>query len=1228
MTIEKVTTTTESEDKTTTTTTTTDPSVSSNNNEFSNEIVVNLNDVISLDDKNTTTTTSSSTTTASVFDPSIEQDIINANRNDNSSTTGETHIILEPLKKRGRGKQIPQTPPPPPQPKKSNFAKKRSASTKTTDSTANSISQYFRVVIPTELTSITIPSSDDATATSSTTNAETDNALSAPSDSTSTTTTTTSTTTKKTTPSRSKQLRQLQQQQLSQFLIAEPLVRQAGRRQITPTKVYQPHSTITTSSLQSDLDLSPSKKTTPKKKDNEEEDINYGTDEPDDQLQKEPSSTTPPIIIASPILTAKPAAKRGRKTKGSDKDAESGDVREPSKPTTTRGGKTAASGRGGRGGKSTGKLKVEEEVEEILSTSEEESADDSDYKSESDASEEISEEEILSESEPEEPTDDEDENRPFGSRRKRVSLAKKPPPKKAATTPTKRKSTKSSYVPKKKQKCTVIVPMSLEAGDEDEDGSNKQLVVSTPSKELALRETKSNRRLQHPSREPTQSKKHIFVGTELPTIEELDKDDPIQLLKSTAVPDYGLLPKELMNDYLPKDRLTGKIRIGEDADERFSLFQSMIITDYKFKTEFIFYCGGYISAMDWCPIPETIEATGQSQYLAVATHRTILSTHFKRSIYRNKNIIQIWEFPEMTTSSTKPPKLAFAIAHEGDTVWDLKWLPRGGFIQNKETGENIRLGILAAVLGDGSIKVWSIPHPDKHNIDLGINISSSSSNNNDLENNNNSNNNKEVKDGPIIEEMDENNNNNINNINNNVGDDEESKKLLENVKILNIEPFFNQSVNLNRYLSVRGDNKKEREFFGSSLAWSNCTDDTTVQLLVGCTNGQILMYDIGRVSESITSTATPIDEGDLQQQPEQQPPVFTAKDPKEVDSIQFSPIDNNYFVTLHKRKVNIWDKRNQVEPIISYQSQTFVSHTTLLWPRSNQPCVLISDNGDIKTLDLQTLVSLNLRIHEGEILCLDQSKDLASVASCSTDGTVKVYPVLNEIRKYGNHPFYQIENIEHLSEFGITVLSTESVHVDFPPLRQPPPITKTFTQIKQSESLFMPTIHQRITKVKWNKNQNYSGWLSFGGGLGIVRYCIPGHFRLVLATEKGSWSRAIRILNAGDEHYKVAGNNDAFPFYPPSPSNFSWRDQFRYEAAWIEIAKFSNLQLECWKDKGIPFFWTCIGGKRLSASEMNEYHGCTLVCFWLDDNSLISENFEFTMLPYPAPAQLLQTKVL
>ncbi|EFA78490.1 hypothetical protein PPL_09142 [Heterostelium album PN500] len=105
---------------------------------------------------------------------------------------------------------------------------------------------------------------------------------------------------------------------------------------------------------------------------------------------------------------------------------------------------------------------------------------------------------------------------------------------------------------------------------------------------------------------------------------------------------------------------------------------------------------------------------------------------------------------------------------------------------------------------------------------------------------------------------------------------------------------------------------------------------------------------------------------------------------------------------------------------------------------------------------------------------------------------------------------------------------------------------------------------------------------------------------------------------------KVADNNEATPFFPPSPSSLQLSEQFRFEAAWI---KSIHTSIRVWKDEGIAFFWTCIGGKIKLPGEANDYAGYTLVCFWLDNKSRIQQS-SLQNLPFPAPAQPINTRQL
>ena len=57
------------------------------------------------------------------------------------------------------------------------------------------------------------------------------------------------------------------------------------------------------------------------------------------------------------------------------------------------------------------------------------------------------------------------------------------------------------------------------------------------------------------------------------------------------------------------------------------------------------------------------------------------------------------------------PKFVFGIAHEGEVTWDAKWRPVAEVDDNTcladvvDERESLRLGYLAAILGDGSVQV-------------------------------------------------------------------------------------------------------------------------------------------------------------------------------------------------------------------------------------------------------------------------------------------------------------------------------------------------------------------------------------------------------------------------------------------------------------------------------------------------------------------------------------------
>lgn len=57
--------------------------------------------------------------------------------------------------------------------------------------------------------------------------------------------------------------------------------------------------------------------------------------------------------------------------------------------------------------------------------------------------------------------------------------------------------------------------------------------------------------------------------------------------------------------------------------------------------------------------------------------------------------------------------MALGIAHDYGCVWDAKWCPKGCYIESKNESEVDRLGVLAVSFGDGYIRLYSVPVPEK-----------------------------------------------------------------------------------------------------------------------------------------------------------------------------------------------------------------------------------------------------------------------------------------------------------------------------------------------------------------------------------------------------------------------------------------------------------------------------------------------------------------------------------
>ena len=157
--------------------------------------------------------------------------------------------------------------------------------------------------------------------------------------------------------------------------------------------------------------------------------------------------------------------------------------------------------------------------------------------------------------------------------------------------------------------------------------------------------------------------------------------------------------------------------------------------------------GGPVWGLDWCPSgtgssstsgassEAAAAAAAEEDYLAVACHPADAPHHVIGTAVQGPACIQIWALSnpsrqqqsgeqqqqqqqqQQPQDSLPTPRMALALAHDGGLTWHCQWCPDAALADKPATssiggGDTLpRLGLLAAALGDGSLRVWAVPHP-------------------------------------------------------------------------------------------------------------------------------------------------------------------------------------------------------------------------------------------------------------------------------------------------------------------------------------------------------------------------------------------------------------------------------------------------------------------------------------------------------------------------------------
>ncbi len=164
--------------------------------------------------------------------------------------------------------------------------------------------------------------------------------------------------------------------------------------------------------------------------------------------------------------------------------------------------------------------------------------------------------------------------------------------------------------------------------------------------------------------------------------------------------------------------------------------------------------GGPVWGLDWCPAgtgssssdgsagsEATAAAAAAESYVAVACHPADAAHHVIGTAVQGPACIQIWAVSNPVRSQQPgeqqqqqqqqqqqdgltPPRMALALAHDGGLTWHCQWCPDAALADSPTSSSSDgdalpRLGLLAAALGDGSLRVWAVPQPTAAAAQLG-----------------------------------------------------------------------------------------------------------------------------------------------------------------------------------------------------------------------------------------------------------------------------------------------------------------------------------------------------------------------------------------------------------------------------------------------------------------------------------------------------------------------------
>ncbi|MCI4395881.1 hypothetical protein PGIGA_G00196970 [Pangasianodon gigas] len=184
-----------------------------------------------------------------------------------------------------------------------------------------------------------------------------------------------------------------------------------------------------------------------------------------------------------------------------------------------------------------------------------------------------------------------------------------------------------------------------------------------------------------------------------------------------SVSDWHILSSREAEKYLPQEKESMNFTLcregikGQDTLQRVKRFESMSPNAERWDS--LFFVGGPVWAMEWCPIPE---GAAHTQYAALYCNRNMDDRHKMNKLHTEHALLQLWDLGKLQMSRPlSSPRLAYALAVDDGCIWSLKWCPAGAWelpTTTRKAPHVPRLGLIAVAFSNGNIAVYSLPHPE------------------------------------------------------------------------------------------------------------------------------------------------------------------------------------------------------------------------------------------------------------------------------------------------------------------------------------------------------------------------------------------------------------------------------------------------------------------------------------------------------------------------------------